>query len=84
MIKRMQYTQIFYIFNRKIKQIFKKYYMKRKYCILKFIFKNGTSKIFFFKQWKKKISKNYDFKINIKWQLKKISKDIFSNKKKYQ
>lgn len=62
----MQYTQIFYIFNRKIKQIFKKYYMKRKYCILKFIFKNGTSKIFFFKQWKKKISKNYDFKINIK------------------
>lgn len=29
MIRQTQYAQIFYMFNRKIKQIFKKFYMKR-------------------------------------------------------
>lgn len=79
MIRWTQYTKVFYMFNRKVK-IFKKSYIKWKYYTLKFFLKIILPfKILFFLNNRilNKISKNYDYKINIKWQLKKFQK-IFS------
>lgn len=79
MIRWTQYTKVFYMFNRKVK-IFKKSYIKWKYYTLKFFLKIVPPfRILFFLNNRilNKISENYDYKINIKWQLKKFQK-IFS------